>query len=538
MAHLFARSRVFLACGGALLALAACGGGGGGGGGFPPIGAGSDNGSAPQPQGPVAVSGKVVILGPVSDALVCVDRNRNNACDSDEPASAKTGADGAYSFSYTPGDETAASALAASPLIARVDGDNASLPAFSKPFTMSTPAGRWSQINPLSTLVHTGMAAGLSVEVAQAAVALQLELPADQLYDYQGVPVDGSGRFEDNAFTMALVTADALHGGAVLRVIDPAGVDTPTPSDQLSSLSFGSPGDYYFQTYPTDGVVDAATGKVRLTDLREGKTAGAPTAERVLYPQARLGSAGWVRCDAQASFTSTLGSPSRSDYCGDSTRSVGYVVASDIAGRRMAEVVAEMQSQDGNTIFGVDPASAFADPDATFPAGAQLRDRRGVDVAQPYTINNIDTDGYGFTTLEAFIAGSPAASVNLGTGAGTRSLGLYDLDHLLRFAVVGGSEVQYYRCDTNRPTYTAIGNCVAIATGRWELVTQSGVRIVELRDLPQPAVPAVSNTRAYAEYDGQVYQVRRTRPEPQFNMSFQRRLNGVAWEAMKSQLGL
>lgn len=520
-----------LACA-ALLTLAGCGGGGDGGGGSGLPSSGPAASPAPEP---VAISGKVMGLGPVSGATVCVDRNRNNACDANEPAAAKTGSDGAYAFSYTPSDQADANELAAAPLVAQVDGDNPSLPAFSKPFTMSTPTGHRTQINPLTTLLQAGVASGLALERAEAAVLLQLGVPETaQLYDYQGIPVSDSTRFEDSAFSAALVTADALHSGVALRVIDPVAAEV-TPSDQLASLNFTSPSNYFAQTYPIDGVVDPATGRRHLKDLREGKTNGTATSHDTLYPQVRLGSAGWVRCDENASFTTTLGSPSRSDFCGDSTLTLSHGTAVDIAGRKMAEVVAEMQAADGNSIVGVNPAVAFADPNAVFPAGSLLNHRRGVNLSQPYSINLIDpNEKTGFTNLEALIASQPVSGVNLANGAGSMSLGLIDdSTHNLRAASIDGAKaVQYYRCDF---VGGVVSNCAALATGTVEIKTAGSARVLEFVGYPDSPV---STVRSYGEYAGAVYVARRTKSASQYNTYVSRRLNGIAWEAMKPQLGL
>ena len=83
----------------------------------------------------------------------------------------------------------------------------------------------------------------------------------------------------------------------------------------------------------------------------------------------------------------------------------------------MAEVVAEMQAADGNSIVGVNPAVAFADPNAVFPAGSLLNYRRGVNLSQPYSINLVDpNEKTGFTNLEAIEAetseGRPRATMS------------------------------------------------------------------------------------------------------------------------------
>lgn len=535
MKTLFPRRAGLSVASAGLLALSACGGGGGGSG-FPLLGLGAPPAPAPAPAspGPVTVSGKVVVIGPVSGALVCVDRNRNNACDGDEPAAAKTGDDGAYAFSYTPSDQTAADALAAAPLVAQVDGNNPSLPAFTQPITMSAPAGHRTQINPLTTLVQAGVASGLTPERAEAAVLLQLGVPElAQLYDYQGVPVTDPNRFEDNAFTAALVTADALHSGVPLRVVDPA-TSSSTPSDQLASLSFANPSNYFAETFPTDGVVDPTTGKLRLADVREGRTNGVATAHDALYPQLRLGANGWVRCDENASFTSTIGTPSRSDFCAGTSLSMSYPMVTDIAGRKMAEVVAEMQAADGNSIVGVNSAAAFADPNAVFPEGSRLTHRRGVNLTQPYAINLVDpSERTGYTTLEGLIAGRLVGGVNLADGSGSHSLGLLDDTHILRAASIDGAQaVQYYRCDFSN---NVSSNCVAIATGTVEIRTMGGARVLEFKGHPETTV---SGVRSYGEYGGAVHVARKTKSATQYNLTTTRRLNGAAWEAMKPQLGI
>ena len=67
-----------------LLALAGCGGGG-------------SSGDAPAPPPaptPITLTGTVAVDQAIQNAVVCMDLNANNLCDTGEPASAKTGANG------------------------------------------------------------------------------------------------------------------------------------------------------------------------------------------------------------------------------------------------------------------------------------------------------------------------------------------------------------------------------------------------------------------------------------------------------------
>ena len=550
MARAFSRSGIYLACTG-LLALAACGGGGSGGGGggllpFAAVPPAPAPASAPPP-GPVTVSGKVFVVGSVVNATVCVDRNLNNVCDADEPVSAKTGADGAFSITYTPADAAAATALAAAPLVAQIvpgtRADGASYDS-TEPvdtlttvaYSLSAPAGKTAQINPLTTLVQTGVASGLTLARAEAAVALQLGVAAADLYDYQAIALADVGA--DNARTMAGVTSFALSSGAALNVVDTTVAAAPVPTSQLAALAFTDPSNYSAQTYPTDGVVDA-TGKLHLVDTRVGLTTGAPTPHNTLYAQVRLTPSGWLRCDETSNFDSTLGSPSRSDYCGAGSPSVSFSVPQDISGTKLADVVTAIQALPNPSITGLNPAAAFADPAAVFPAGSQLRMRTGLNLTQPYFINNTNTDvaGGGFTTLAALIAGRPVSGVNLTNGNGTFSLGLKDNTHLLRGAFIDAATVQYYACDSVGPAYATMSNCVNAGTGAYRVDTVAGVKVLAL-DLAGYPVTTANHQRTLAEYSGAVYLARKTRPEVENNLSVVQRINGVAFDALKAQIGL
>ncbi|RYF75089.1 MAG: hypothetical protein EOO29_24365, partial [Comamonadaceae bacterium] len=81
-----------LALGGALaLTLTACGGGSSSDDTAPP---------APAPDTKVTLTGTVVVDQAIRNAVVCLDLNSNSTCDASEPASARTGADGAYTLTY------------------------------------------------------------------------------------------------------------------------------------------------------------------------------------------------------------------------------------------------------------------------------------------------------------------------------------------------------------------------------------------------------------------------------------------------------
>ena len=173
----------------AALSMAACGGSG--------DDNDDDSSPPPPPPPPVTLSGEVARIGPLQNVVVCLDLNANDACDDGEPTSAATGADGRYSLTYDPsavpgaasarlialvktGDPAAATTAidSATPAVAATDAD----------YVMHRPAGSGGAINPLTTLVQAGVAAGMTDAAARANVALQLAIDATKIDAYQDDP--------------------------------------------------------------------------------------------------------------------------------------------------------------------------------------------------------------------------------------------------------------------------------------------------------------------------------------------------------------
>lgn len=513
------------------LALAGCGG--------------SSSSTAPLASAPVTLAGKVFINMAIKNALVCMDLNANNVCDTGEPRSAMTDVAGAYSLTYDPTVVTATQ-VSAAPIIAQitsgtpaagasVDAEDSTIGVAQKPYTLSAPAGKAAQINPLTTLVQTGIKAGLTRATAEAAVALKLGIPAADIYDYQGNAAFSPSNVVDNSRLMAMVTADALENGPPLTVIDPAATASATPSNQLASLRYTSANDFFVRTFPTTGIAATSgptNGQLALTDTRTGKTAGAVTAHDVLYSLVYLTPKGWVRCDELSAFTSTLGTPNRASICAGGQPSLGYTITSDISGARMVDVVTAMQAAtDGSNTITMNPALLGT---TTFPAGSSLNKRTTLNLSQNIFINNTTTDtglAGGVATLEAFIAARPSSGVNLATSAGTVGLGIIDNTHALRVAFTNTTNaVQFYSCDYVAATDTVTGNCTLSTVGTFAISTVNGVRIISYSGHP---VTFMNNVRGHAEFGGQVAVYRKNKPDIDSNLTHTQRLNGTAWDAMK-----
>lgn len=163
------------------LLIASCGGGGGGGGGA------AGNVPAPQPITPTpappvapAAIGVRVVDGPVSNALVCLDKNANDACDASEP-SARTDAGGLATLNVDTADAGKYPVLAQVGTNA-VDSDFGAVPAA---YLMKAPADRATLVTPLTTMVQTAIEnTGAGTDAAEAIVRQQLGLHGSLLRDY------------------------------------------------------------------------------------------------------------------------------------------------------------------------------------------------------------------------------------------------------------------------------------------------------------------------------------------------------------------
>ncbi|WP_426306034.1 hypothetical protein ACN9MJ_01715 [Acidovorax facilis] len=530
------------------LTLTACGGGG------------SSSDSPPPSDTNVTLSGTVVGDQAIRNAVVCLDLNSNGACDAGEPASARTGADGAYAVTYDTTQVSAAQAAAASllaPMVpgatsdtnTTIDAANTTSSNTAKAYVLRQVAGNAGQINPLTTLVAAGIAAGMTEASARSNAALQLGIAEAKIDNYQDdAPFDS--RATDNARTLAKLVATALEEGAALVVGDQQ-VAVSAAGGDLSNLTYVDPDNYSYRTIDTLAKNSGTVG-VALKDVRGGVTAGAPTPANSLYNQAYLTPTGWQRCDDTLLLQATLGTPNRTTFCG-ALPQAGFTRQEDIADRTMASVVSAIQADSAtNTINNVVPSDALVTGlgTATFPAAAKLNTRVSLSLAQPVFINSISADARpaSETTLEQTIAARPAAAVVLSSGAGTLGLGLSSGQlKALRVAFTGTTNatsgtVQFYECDLNS-AQTTLSNCTTTQTGTYAISTVAGMRVMRFAG---HAPTIMNHTRVYAEVSNapsvvsgsRVYLAREIKPESTHNVSTSRRLNTTSWTAMRTQLGI
>ncbi|MFM2449044.1 MAG: hypothetical protein RIS44_1494 [Pseudomonadota bacterium] len=539
---------------------------------------GTDVAAAPSPAAPApapapaanpvaTLTGTVMVNEAVRNAVVCMDLNANNTCDTGEPTAAKTGADGAYSLTYNNTQITAAQVAAASliaPMVPGPDNDpNTTIDTAdggavtAKPYVLKQVPGKAGQINPLTSLVSAGIAAGMSEATARSNVAVQLAIAASKVDNYQDDPVerpgDGVDVMLDTARTAAQVTSDLMEGGGTLVVGDQTAAIAASSPGALRSLNYTDAGNYLVRTRPTLAKAAGVAGQTTV-DVRAGKTAGADTPASTLYNFANLTSTGWVRCDASTATPGTVGNPNRSFDCNGSALYLGHSVFTSVAGRSMSTVVTEQRADTATNVFNNGVATTgllSALGGASFPADSSITRRFNLQLTRPIFINSINTDGRPqseATTLEQLIAAKPASAVNLSTGGGTLSLGISSSNlRTQRVAFTGTTSatagtVQFYDCDLNA-AQTVVSNCTTTTTGTYAISTVNGVRVMRFTGHP---VTTMNHVRLYVEVQNAptvvsgnwVYQARELKPEVDFNLSTNNRLNETAWVAMKAQLGI
>ena len=531
----------------AALSLAACGGDG-------------DDSPAPTPPpppppAPITLSGEVARIGTLRNVVVCLDLNANDACDAGEPASAATGADGRYSLSYDP---AAVSGAASAQLIAPVktgdpaapttaiDSYNPAVAATSADYLMRRPAGSGGAINPLTTLVQAGVAAGMTQATARANVALQLAIDAAKIDAYQDDPAWDDAQVHDTARTAAGVVSGMLRTGVPLEVGDQQAA--AAASSTLRQLRYSAPGDYYARSLDQQAKAAGSAG-VQLVENRSGKSGGQVNADEALYGTAYLTPNGWTYCTRNVLLRSTVGNPSRSVDC-DGETSLGSTRASSVSGA-MADLVDRWQALPSNTInAGVSTAGLKGALGATvFPAGAEELVRSSVVLGQTILIDTLANRAQpqSRNTLEAVISHYPSSGAAAPTGANTLSLAV-TTGLLKNLRVSFGSNApqgvaQYYECDLNAEQ-TVVSNCVRSTTGAYSIETVHGARV--LRFTGQPPTPFINYHVVYTEIrwvagdpkSQWVYRAHETKPGLSARQGASHRLNDAAWTAMKTRLGI
>lgn len=485
------------------------------------------------------LKGAVMINQGVQSAAVCLDLNANMACDSGEPSTVSA-ADGSYTLSYDTAVVTAAQ-VAAAPFVARVstaavDAAKPTVPAVSKEIVLTAPAGKGTQINPLTTVVQAGVTGGLTLAQSQAAVAVQFGVTEGELFDYQAAPALAEP-YADNARTAAVFTAQALQDGVKPSVVDLAAPATASERGQIAGLTYTLSDTYSLRLFNTPST---SGGMSVVSDTRSAKTYGTATAAANLYTNAYLTSAGWKTCGT--TFLSARGTPSRSNYCDGGVPSLNYVVSStSVASQNMGTVARNMAAA-GSSSLGGDTRYFDA---YTFGDGAAWESRKGINLGQPIWVNNINSSNEVFASttyagVEDLIAKFGKTTANPNTGSGLLWLGFTQNTNtwlMGAFSGVAAGSVQYYACAINVQA-TAVTSCTAANVGSYTIQTRNGVKVAVFSGQPDP-VASVNYTVGYADYTaGGAARVRITNPTYAATTTASQRLNRTGSEQMLKALGL
>ena len=196
-----------------LLTVYGCGGGGGGGG-----------GSTPEPGAPAATTTSVpvtVIDDAIENATVCLDKNKNGACDAGEPFG-KTDVAGKVTLQVANAD------VGKFPILAVVGTDaiDAAYGPVTTAFTMTAPADQTAVVSPLTTLVQTTVVS-TGVTTAEAANLVQGQT---------GITVSLFGDFTKNA-TAAGKEAALLARTAVVVTQEQAKILAPALSASVTQAN-------------------------------------------------------------------------------------------------------------------------------------------------------------------------------------------------------------------------------------------------------------------------------------------------------------
>lgn len=202
----FTCSNLLLTLAGTAALLTGCGGGGGS--------------TVPETNTPALSSVPVTVIdGAIKNATVCLDKNLNGACDSDEP-SGKTDAAGNVIL------QVAAQDAGKFPILAQVGTDavDADHGPVTTAFVMKAPADKPAVVSPLTTLVQTTIeSSGASTAAAEAAVQAQIGLNVSLFQDFTKSSTSESANLGTIARMVVVTTQEqtnTLAGAVGTRAID------------------------------------------------------------------------------------------------------------------------------------------------------------------------------------------------------------------------------------------------------------------------------------------------------------------------------
>lgn len=358
----------------------------------------------------------------------------------------------------------------------------------------------------------------------------------------------------------------------IAEQVEPVATPTTGPYTILRNLSFSDAQNYSWRTYTGDDSVVNAAGETVVNETRRTVNSGAevPFVRNRAY---WTGSA-WFDCPASGPvLTAQVAAPKRSTLCqGYVDEETGYLRIS-LGGRLMRDLVNDIRNYAGTEANGATWASWGPDlskvslpalSTTRFPAGATLSIRSGRTIAVPEAIaTNPDADRVRIapsatsslpfadwpfaTTLEQVIANYP------GTLAGTVINGNTSL-YVWRFTETPANtawtdqvEIRVaFDANGNKARFTRNNRLVSngFSTNYQTLldttytIEQVGdVRLLKFAAMPPGFEDRFVFARRYAERGGAVWYAFKD-AVPVDRIGFSQRLDGTAWDALRTALGI
>lgn len=410
----------------------------------------------------------------------------------------------------------------------------------------------------------------------------------------------------DSGITAANIAV--VVAAAKLPPAPEAAASTPTAGVALRWFSYTDAQNYQFRMFKSTAAQNTVVdGQRAFTEYRErsvgsnGAVTGYSQWGEGLNNQVRNqvywnGSA-WFACPTDFVHKATpwdAKGMSESNYCG-AFKTTNKRVARDIAGRTMADVVAEIRawplfdSEGDYTAWGPDPVAHADKLAAVMPAGAKLYVYTGVETARPdlygthlandrivvynaavaaggssaagsacgsVTPTNFASFQIDTSTLEQVIAANTGlpCSYNVGSTVGesrndwygtTLSIGdVADASYVsstgyhvsgikrLRVSFAAGNVANYWLC-LRRASDGSPRNCTAAGSGSYRIETLGDARVLRLDGVPAAGAP-LSYHRIFVEREGRVWYGSRGK----LQTTHQLRLDQVASEALFAALGM
>ena len=456
-------------------------------------------------------------------------------------------------------------------------------------------------VSPLAAFSATGDAGSVQAAVAARAVTAVM-VEATTLSTTAGLSAADAGRYArmlassslpvlaaalaDAASTattaekvtqaLAAVKADANLSAATAKAVAEATIKpssaavviTPGPFISVRRFAYSDANNYSYILFTGDSSKTNTAGEFAASEVRKTLTNSAD----VPFNRNQMVWTGseWKVCATQWEVSATKAhaatNSQSSVYCGGN-RSETQNNYEDISGKTLREVLAAMRAHpladsmgsttnaDGLPVnWGPDPA--LLPVDAAFPAGSLLNRRRqladigGTDRMELTTKQNVlwaDNRFRQATTLEQY-SGMPGDLAVAGTLiAGNNTVFINDLplanqadttlEAFKRWRAgfdVANLKARFYECDV-RKTDQASLNCAAAGDATLAIGTQGGSRLMRFASgYPAVLSSKLKSQRFFAEHSGTVFRGVRDLP----NTRHDQRLNNVAWDALRTALGI